>query len=323
MPTFETDRLRSCEKNPGIFKALAKRVESEEKIELDREEVRALCESYEALHSMLSRVTRVSDLTQRQLRDRHHVLQSEVLEIRRANSALTDLDSEKNDVLALAAHDLRSPLATIHSLAEAVESLLPSGVDPSVTEFLGDIRALSEQASGLITSILDGYRAAEGRLIPKPAPTCSRELAEDLSATWRSTADLKEIEMRTAFDPDEPAFELDTDLFRRVADNLVSNALKYSPRGGSILISFSYAGELLRMSVRDNGPGISESDQANLFKRFSRLSAPATGGEQSEGLGLALSARILTVLGGEVTYESAHPHGSIFHVEIPCPPAVV
>lgn len=322
MPAASSSNIRRrdyLEKNPTLFEELEKRAELEGRVELSREEVLALCDAHRTLRALLSRTTRVSDLAHRQLLDSRNRLQSEIHEIRSANFELSSLDSEKNDVLALAAHDLRSPLATIHSLADALEAILTPDAGTEAAEYLDDIRNLSAQAAGLVTSILDGYRATAGRLTPKPTSVRIRDLATDLISTWKSTADFKTIALHVEFDPDTPAFALDTDLFRRVADNLLSNALKYSPQGGTVTFSLRWADDQLEFAVRDQGPGISVADQARLFKRFSRLSAPPTGGEESEGLGLALSSRILHLLGGTIFYERLEPHGSLFRIQVPCP----
>lgn len=321
MPATSSDTRRRdyLEKNPGLFEELEKRAERDGRVELSLEEVHAICDAHRNLRALLSRTTRVSDLAHRQLLESRKLLQSEILAVRSANYELSSLDAEKNDVLALAAHDLRSPLATIHSLADALAAILSPAPGTDVSEFLDDIRTLSAQAAGLVTSILDGYRAAAGRLIPKPAPVRTRDLAADLLSTWKSTAEFKRIALETEFAPDDPEFLLDGDLFRRVADNLLSNALKYSPQGGTVVFSLRWTNDQLEFAVRDQGPGISPAEQVKLFKRFSRLSAQATGGEESEGLGLALSSRILNLLGGTITYERLEPHGSVFRVRLPCP----
>src|SRR5206468_5243470 len=110
----------------------------------------------------------------------------------------------------------------------------------------------------------------------------------------------------------------DPDRLREAIDNLVSNAIKYSPIGGEIAISVKRDDDDVLIRVSDNGPGLSPEDMSRLFGRFQRLSAKPTAGESSTGLGLSIVKRIIDMHGGEVSAASAGPgQGSSFTITLP------
>jgi signal transduction histidine kinase len=112
----------------------------------------------------------------------------------------------------------------------------------------------------------------------------------------------------------------DPDRLRDVVDNLVSNAVKYSPLEGAIAITLARTGNEVLISVRDSGPGLSPEDLSRLFGRFQRLSAKPTAGEASTGLGLSIAKRIIDLHGGRLTAESGGAEGgAIFTIALPDP----
>lgn len=103
----------------------------------------------------------------------------------------------------------------------------------------------------------------------------------------------------------------------RIIDNLVSNAIKFSPRNSQVSVVGKKEGDAIIISVKDNGPGFLESDRTFLFQKFKRLSAQPTGGESSNGLGLAIVKTLIDRLGGEIALSSEPGNGAEFIVRIP------
>jgi signal transduction histidine kinase len=103
----------------------------------------------------------------------------------------------------------------------------------------------------------------------------------------------------------------------QVLDNLVSNAVKYSPAGTTIVISASQADGKVTVAVKDQGPGLSEEDQKKLFQKFTRLTARPTGGESSNGLGLSIVKRLAEAMNGNVGCHSVLGQGATFFVQLP------
>ena len=110
---------------------------------------------------------------------------------------------------------------------------------------------------------------------------------------------------------------IDSSRIAQVIDNLINNAIKYSQEGSNVYISIDREEDAVRLSVRDEGPGISEDDQTRLFGEFQKLSAQPTAGEKSTGLGLAIVKKIVEAHGGSVKVESQLGSGSTFSFAIP------
>lgn len=285
------------------------------------EQLETLRRNHELVLQTLARVTRVSDITQRQLINERGKMRSELAAMLEEVSRLHARAAEQDDVLALAAHDLRSPVATIDGLAEAIEALLPVDSDPEIREMLSEIRNIADTSSALIASLMEAYRAANGHLGGSPSVTDVDALRAVIDSSWHAAAELKGISLFHSGSATSEPFLLDVHLFRRIVGNLVSNAVKYSPSGRAIEIHLEYTDGRLILEVRDEGIGISESDQKRLFQRFSGITNRPTANEPSEGVGLALVQRLLETMGGTISYRRREPVGSIFRVEIPCAPA--
>ena len=145
-----------------------------------------------------------------------------------------------------------------------------------------------------------------------------RSLADTLATSLSPNARRKYITLlvKTGGAVDQE-FPLDIEQFHRLAGNLVSNAIKYSPSSTTVTVRIELHHGKLHLSVRDQGPGISKADQTKLFRKFTRLTARPTGGETSSGLGLAIVKRLVQNLSGDVWCESELGAGATFYVTLP------
>jgi signal transduction histidine kinase len=142
-------------------------------------------------------------------------------------------------------------------------------------------------------------------------------VVQEVAEANRPIATRKEQSITVVAPPDHAAM-CDSDRIRDAIDNLVSNAIKYSPIGGAIDLLVAREGDGILVQVRDQGAGLSPEDISRLFGRFQRLSAKPTAGETSTGLGLSIVKRIVDLHGGRVTVESAGPgKGAIFNMTLP------
>ena len=126
----------------------------------------------------------------------------------------------------------------------------------------------------------------------------------------------KSITIRTELE-EVPDFAFDTERIAQVVDNLVSNAVKFSPSGSEILVKMEKSEDNVRCAVIDHGPGVSSEDRTKLFGEFQRLSARPTGGEKSTGLGLSIVKKIVEAHGGIIDVMSEPGKGSEFYFSIP------
>jgi len=236
-------------------------------------------------------------------------LKIEIRKQRRAHKCVEILNQHQSEFLQIAAHDLRNPLNAIMQLAE----LLP----PDNQEMAQSIRGIGKEMVNVIDSMLDTAALEKGKI--RLNPTYS-DLAEVVREVWERNApqaQRKRIELR--FSAQEPCLaSFDRDRIRQAVDNLVSNALKFSPLDKTVTITVRPVASGVRVEVADEGPGLTTEDKARLFQRFERLSARPTGDESSIGLGLANARDLVELHGGRVGAESAgRGKGSLFWIELP------
>jgi two-component system sensor histidine kinase/response regulator len=136
----------------------------------------------------------------------------------------------------------------------------------------------------------------------------------------REAAESKNIATRTEL-PDGPVIvKADPSALDQALDNLVSNAIKFSPLGKDLVISVKNGGAHAECVIRDQGPGFTEEDKKRMFRRYARLSARPTGGEPSTGLGLSIVKKLVSAMGGELRCESSPGLGTTFTVRLPAAP---
>jgi len=245
----------------------------------------------------------------------HARMQAALQRLAETNQKLKVMNDEKNEFLGIAAHDLKNPLTSILVNGDLLRAV---GDGPQV-KYANKIVASAETMRNLITDLLDVHAIEEGRFASKAEPCDLAALVHDCIEANLPNATHKQIELLPGVIA-PVAVLTDRTAARQILDNLISNAVKYSPHGASVQIELRSDGQKAVILVRDKGPGLSEEDQQNLFKKFCRLSAKPTGGESSNGLGLAIAHRLANALGGTIRCESKLGEGSTFIFELPLPP---
>jgi signal transduction histidine kinase len=236
-------------------------------------------------------------------------------ELASQNAELARLNTLKNQFLGMAAHDLRNPLQGILYYSTFLLDD-PNKLDAEQIEFLSVIRDQSQYMASLVDDLLDVSTIESGNLQLDLQAVDLIQLAKTNLNRNHPVAAHKNITLNL-MTAAIPMVLLDPAKMEQVLDNLVTNAIKYSPPGSrvDILLQTSETGILL--SVEDEGPGIPSDEMEKLFKPFQRTSAKSTGGEKSTGLGLAIVKRIVVGHGGRIWVESQAGAGSTFYVEIP------
>ncbi|MGE3276598.1 MAG: sensor histidine kinase [Vicinamibacterales bacterium] len=241
-------------------------------------------------------------------------------ELASANRHLERLNTEKNDLMAIAAHDLRSPLmgmsAVLRLAADDAARVWSAGVST--------LQALDQSCrdmADLVTRVLDAH-SAEDQLGPVVIERRDiRPVLSEVVGAHQPRAGEKGISLSIDA-PDEPCVaRVDAQALGRVLDNLLSNALKFTPPGGDVHVAMRSAGGSIAIVVADSGPGIAECDRPRLFSKFGRLRPRPTDGEGSSGLGLYIVKRLVEAMGGTVVVESSSDRGATFVVSLadgPC-----
>lgn len=240
-------------------------------------------------------------------------MQEALADLAKTNERLVHLNQEKNEFLGIAAHDLKNPLTAIMGNAQLAE-MAP---DPRVaTRLLRNISDAANRMRGLIANLLD-INAIEQQGLKLNLEACKvHALIQQTLENNELAASKKEIEVRVGASADFYA-TADRNAVLQVLDNLVSNALKYSLPKSNVQIHVLREGNQVLVAVRDQGPGISESDQKKLFRKFTRLSARPTAGESSTGLGLAIVKRLAEAMSGNIQCTSTPGAGSTFTLSLP------
>lgn len=238
-------------------------------------------------------------------------------ELAKKNVELERLNEQKNQFLGMAAHDLRNPLGVINGLAEALIEDTAERLNPEEREFLDLIRTSSAFMLRLVNGLLDITRIDAGKLELTRRECDLVVLVHAHLKLGVHLAGTKGISL-TGVAPPEPVIALvDPDRFEEVLNNLVGNAIKYSPRDSHIEVRVAGTVDEATVAVRDEGPGIPAAEVADLFAPFRRTSAAKSSGEPGVGLGLAIVHKIVTALGGRITVDSCVGSGSTFTVHLP------
>lgn len=251
-------------------------------------------------------------------------------ELAAKNAELVRLNEEKNRFVGMAAHDLRNPLGVIlgysdfmlmtHRRGEPSSLLREGGV-----EIVEMIRTSSKFMLSLINDLLDVSMIELGKLNLDRKSTDLVQLVESNVALNMVLAGQKSMKLVVESDEGVPRVDVDVHKLEQVLNNLISNAIHYSPPGTTIRVRVQSAtapegadggGEVI-VSVQDEGPGIAPEDIGKLFRPFGRARTVSTGGERSTGLGLAIAQRIVEGHGGRIWVESVVTKGATFFVALP------
>jgi signal transduction histidine kinase len=243
-------------------------------------------------------------------------MQEALHELSRSNAQLRELDAEKNEILDLAAHDLKSPLNAIMGFARLIVTKDSASAE-RVKEDADEILQASTQMYHLVSDLLDLQAIEQGHFFLGKETVALADLAEASLNSHRPIAEAKQIAVELQR-PAEPAvIEADRGAMLQVLNNLVSNAIKFSPLGRKVIVRVKASGGESVLEVQDEGPGISPEDRAQLFGKFARLSARPTAGESSTGLGLSIVKRLVESMGGTVHCRSNPGEGATFSVHFP------
>lgn len=230
------------------------------------------------------------------------------------NEKLVELTEDNELLMGIVAHDLKAPLTKVESL---ISLLIPAeDLDEEKKVLLDMTLGVIAGGKNLVKDILILSEAGR-EMTPDLHPTNLGDLIQTVSRDFHEIATRKEIDIQLVF-PDEKVMPvLHPPYLIRVLDNLISNAIKFSPRGSKIVLSWDEDGSGSWCKVTDFGPGIPPEEQDKIFQRFARLSNRPTDGESSTGLGLFIVKTLLDTMNATVSLDSQRGKGSTFTVSFP------
>lgn len=238
-------------------------------------------------------------------------LSAQWLRLQRANGF-------KNEILGTVAHDLKNPLGVILGRTEMLTELISAEASrESLSAQVTHIRDATRRLTSMVDHLISDAMADAFDITIRREPVDISALVTEVAEANRLSAANKQQVIEVSAPPDQQTM-CDADRMREAIDNLVSNAIKYSPIGGNISLLVTYDVTQVVIRVTDQGAGLSPEDIGRLFGRFQRLSAKPTAGESSTGLGLSIVKRIVDMHGGTITADSPGPgQGATFTIKLP------
>ena len=239
----------------------------------------------------------------------------EVGELARAFNAmavqLAEVDRVRRDLVANVSHELRTPITALRANLEN----LVDGVEQPDAETLRTMLRQTERLGALVAQLLDLSRLESGAVPLQRRTFAVEAVLEDAASESRLHA--PGVDVSVLVESPEPLADGDPARVHQVVANLLDNAVRYSPPGGTVELRARRGKGTVTIEVRDHGPGISEEDSTRVFERFYRADPSRTSGHGGAGLGLAIARWIVDLHGGEIRAEQAQPTGCRMVVVLP------
>ncbi len=235
-----------------------------------------------------------------------------------ANRKLKELDLLKSQFLSVATHELRTPLSVVLGYNSMIEETAESRLTDEERGLLRESLAACKRLMRLVNSMLDLSQMQSGKLSLQFSVADLRASAESVVALFEAEAHRRGIRLELVVSPLLTKVEMDAERIEQVLVNLVSNALKFTDREGSVTVELrGIPGDRVEIEVRDTGIGIAAENQSEIFDEFARVRHGKAIGRPGSGLGLAIVKRIVEAHSGDISVNSAPGKGSVFRVTFP------
>jgi len=281
-------------------------------------------DDFEVLADEFNRMTRrlresTEGLEQR-VRDQTQELAAALEEVEQKSRQLEAASRHKSEFLANMSHELRTPLNAIIGFSEVLREPIYGELNPRQKDYLDDIHSSGLHLLALINDILDLSKLEAGRMELQLSQFSLADALADALGTVRESARQSGLELDTRIDPAlGPALvQADERKVRQSVSNLLTNAVKFTPAGGKVLLSAQLRDSHAEVAVQDSGIGIAEEDQARIFDGFQQVTPD--GLRQGTGLGLTLARKFIELHGGRIWVESHQGEGSTFTFMLPVAP---
>jgi len=237
------------------------------------------------------------------------------LALKNALDRLKQLAEDKDELIGILAHDLKNHVGGMNMSAELLRAQVNKLKDERLTRLSDNILRSSGQLLAFVKEFL-ANAAADYGFVAKPGRVNFSELVLNVAKQYQDAARRKNLEIHVD-STQEAAVFADASALNQILDNLISNALKFSPPQKKIFVSVHSRNHHVECVVRDEGPGFTAEDKKRMFRRYGRLSARPTGGEPSTGLGLSIVRKLVHAIDGELSCESEPGQGATFTVRLP------
>lgn len=288
----------------------------EEMLKINNEQANAIRQAMKELSLQPARPEPERDLYDELTRLNNELVTAQ-RELAKKNAELARLNDQKNEFLGIAAHDLRNPLGVILAYSHFLLKEAAPALSEEQVGFLNRIKSSSNFMLKLVNNLLDLSVIEAGKLQLNLERAEVGELIEQNVSVNRVLAERERVHL--TLERVDPVAEmmLDRVKIEQVLNNLIGNAIKFSPAGGEVSISLEDLDDKVIISVRDRGPGIPDEEIGRVFQPFTKTHSNRSERERGAGLGLAIVKKIITGHGGEIRVESKVGEGSAFHVHLP------
>jgi two-component system sensor histidine kinase/response regulator len=238
------------------------------------------------------------------------------LALKLARDALKQIAEDRDEMLGILTHDLKNHLGGIHLSAGLLRDRAAVIEDPKLRLMVENISASTSQMLSFVKEFLANSSADHGMNLKIEEVDLLKAVTRTLQQ-YAEPAKRKEINLTTALPAHVALVQADAAALNQILDNLVSNALKFSPPQKNILITVRFTVSHVECEVQDQGPGFRPEDRPRLFTRYGRLSARPTGGEPSTGLGLSIVKKLVQAMRGHIACEESPGGGAAFIFSLP------
>ncbi len=233
-----------------------------------------------------------------------------------ANRQIEAASLHKSSFLSSMSHEIRTPLNSINGFSDVLLTGMAGALTDKQREYIGDIRASGAQLLALVNDVLDLSKVEAGRVELQPRDFDLRESVENVHRAIAPLAQQKRQTLTLAADG-AGVVHLDEARLRQVLLNVLSNAVKYTPEGGTVGTTITRRAGRVEIAVHDTGAGIAPEDQARVFEDFARIETGYAATQQGTGLGLPLARRFVRLMGGDISVGSELGRGSTFTISVP------
>jgi Signal transduction histidine kinase len=241
-------------------------------------------------------------------------IQKQMRELQEQSKQLEELFQERHQMLSVVSHDLKGPFNRVFALIQLM-NLSQENLSEEQKDYLGKIHQIVVDGLGMIRNLLDNRRLEAKGIDLVPERLNMSAIVGSLVKNSKALAQKKKINL--VFEAPPQVWVMTDKLYvNRVFENLISNAMKFSPADKSVFVKVTELENEVEVSVRDEGPGISAEDQTKLYQKFQQLTARPTGGESSTGLGLSIVKSFLDKLEGTIQCTSEIDRGAMFSVRL-------
>lgn len=269
------------------------------------------------LKAEVEATTRELEDTNKRLIERVKELKTLYKELQIRVEELTNANRAKDEFLSIVSHELRTPLTSLTGFLSVLLDGEAGAISEQQQRFLAIAKQSATRLNLIISDLLDVSRIESGRLNLEMGECSLHDILQTSYEGLKAAAASKSLQLRLHALPTLPSIWGDPSRLQQVVDNIVSNAIKFTERGGEIDISGEEKGDFLMVTVRDTGPGLTPDEQAKVFDMFYQADASTRRSAGGAGLGLAIARGIVNMHGGQISVQSEKGNGATFTFLIP------